>query len=66
MIHKVKMNDTLSMISLKYNVRQHLIKAANDLITENIFSKQELLIPIVPGMTLRVEAPESEQAKKKN
>ena len=60
------MNDTLSMISLKYNVRQNLIKTANDLITENIFSKQELLIPIVAGMTLRVEAPESEEAKKKN
>ena len=60
------MNDTLSMISLKYNVRQHLIKIANDLISENIFSKQELLIPIVAGMTLRVEAPESEEAKKKN
>lgn len=60
------MKDTLSMISLKYNVRQHLIKTANDLITENIFSKQELLIPIVAGMTLRVEAPESEEAKKKN
>jgi hypothetical protein len=47
-------------------VRQHLIKTANDLITENIFSKQELLIPVVPGMTLRIEAPESEEAKKKN
>ena len=54
------------MISLKSNVRQHLIKTANDLMTENIFSKQELLIPIVAGMTLRVEAPESEEAKKKN
>jgi hypothetical protein len=60
------MNDTLSMISLKNNVRQHLIKTANDLISENIFSRQELLIPIVAGMTLRVEAPESEEVKKKN
>ena len=45
------------MIALKYNVGSNLIKRANDLITEEIFSKKELLIPIVPGMTLRVEAP---------
>jgi len=54
------------MIALKYNVGSNLIKRANDLITEEIFSKKELLIPIVPGMTLRVEAPETEVVKKKN
>ena len=59
------MKDSLSMLALKYNVSQQLIRNENQLLTDNIFSRQELLIPVVPGMTIRVEAKESDESKKK-
>lgn len=61
-VHTVLINDTLSMLSLKYNVSQQLIRSTNKLLTDNIFSRQELLIPVQPGMVIRIDAPEQDDS----
>ena len=45
-VHAVKMTDTLSMLSLKYHVGINVIRTTNNLLTDNVFSRQELLIPM--------------------
>jgi hypothetical protein len=61
-VHTVLINDTLSMLSLKYNVSQVLIRTTNKLLTDNVFSRRELLIPVQPGMVVRIEAPEADDS----
>jgi hypothetical protein len=39
LVHKVLMNDSITMLALKYNVAQHLIRNTNTLLTDNIFSR---------------------------
>jgi len=39
LVHKVLLNDSLSMLALKYNVSMQLIRNANNLLTDNIFSR---------------------------
>ena len=62
LVQTVLINDTLSMLSLKYNVSQQLIRTTNKLLTDNIFSRQELLIPVQPGMVVRIDAPEQDDS----
>ncbi len=61
--HQVKIHDTLQGVALKYNVSITIIKKANQLLTDSIFQKQELLIPVVPGLTVKVAEPESDSSR---
>ena len=63
--HEVKMNDTLVGLSIRFNVGTHLIKRANNLLNDFIFQKKELLIPVVPGMKVKIAEPDSVEYKLK-
>lgn len=65
MIHLTKPTDTLQRLSLVYNVPMNLIKQFNDLLTDNLYSKERIMIPVVEGMILQVAAPETEESKAK-
>ena len=43
----------------------HLIKQCNELLTDNLYSKERIMIPVVEGMVLQVAAPETEESKMK-
>ena len=51
-VHPVKITDSLTSIGLMYNVSSHLIKQVNELVSDQIYSKKELLVPVVDGMRL--------------
>lgn len=46
LVHKVLMSDSLTKLSLMYNVSQKDIKLCNGLTMDQIFQRKELLIPV--------------------
>jgi len=46
-IHRTKPTDTVQRLSLAYNVPMNLIRQANDLLTDNLYSKETILLPVV-------------------
>ena len=63
LVHKVKETDSLEKLSLQYKISVKAIKMTNELISDQIFSRAELLLPVQPGMQISVEEPESEEKK---
>ena len=51
-VHRVKESDSLGMLSLKYSVPVNTIRQSNNLLTENVFSRLELLIPVKEGVEI--------------
>ena len=51
-------------LSLKYNVSTRLLKNCNGIVDDQIFSKRELLIPIVEGMVCAAQMPVTEESEK--
>ena len=51
-------------LSLKYNVSTRLLKNCNGIVDDQIFSKRELLIPIVEGMICAAQKPITEESEK--
>ena len=56
-VHQVSLHDTLIKLSIKYNVSVQTIRGVNGLLTEEIFQKNELLVPVQPGMSFTPEQP---------
>lgn len=49
-IHDVHIYDTLMKISLRYNVPEKQIRAINKLVSDEVYSRKEILVPVQPGM----------------
>lgn len=63
--HKVLINDTLTGLSLKYNISVNVLKKCNQLMGDSIFQKEELLVPVQPGMQIKIAAGPTEEQKAK-
>ncbi len=51
-VHDVKSSDSLTKLSLVYNVPIKTIKNVNGLMADQIFQLREILIPVTPTMNL--------------
>ena len=52
-------------LSLKYNVSIKLLKNCNGLVDDQLFSKRELLIPVIEGMVCSAQKPVTEEEERR-
>jgi hypothetical protein len=64
-LHKVTKKCSLASMSLMYNVPIFTIKRANNMATDQVFSKVQLLIPVTETTKVVAQKPPSEDEKKK-